>query len=66
MLDFGVPSDSYYCFYVGSFLTLLLAIGNIAIWEGAMTPALLRSAPAYNEARGISSNSFISLNAVVG
>ena len=51
MVDFGVPSDSHYCFfYVGSFLTLLLAVGNVAIWEGTMTPVLLESAPAYNEA----------------
>ena len=39
VLDFGVPSDSFYClFYVGSFLTLLFAIGNVAILEGIMTP----------------------------
>ena len=33
MLDFRGPSDSFYClFYVGSFLTILFAIGNIAIF----------------------------------
>ena len=38
VLDFGGLSDSNYCFlYVGRFLTLLFAIGNIAIWEGVMT-----------------------------
>ena len=36
--DFGGPSDSFYClFSVGSFLTLLLDIGNVAIWDGTMT-----------------------------
>ena len=40
VLNFGGPSDSFYClFYVGSFFTLLFAIGNVAIWEGAMTPS---------------------------
>ena len=34
------PSGSFYClFSVGSFLTLLFAIGNVAIWEGTMTPS---------------------------
>ena len=32
MLDFGGPYYSFYChFYVGSFKTLLFAIGNVAI-----------------------------------
>ena len=40
VLDFGGPSESFYClFYVGSFLTLLFDIGNVAIWEGTMTPS---------------------------
>ena len=40
VMDFGGPSDSFYClFYVGSFLTLLFAIEYIAIWEGNMTPS---------------------------
>ena len=38
VLDFRVPSDSFNClFYVGSVLTLLFDIGNVAIWEGTMT-----------------------------
>ena len=33
MLDFGEPSDSFYClFHVASFLTLFFTIENIAIW----------------------------------
>ena len=40
VLDFGGPSDSFYChFNVDSFLTLLFAIGTVAIWEGTMTPS---------------------------
>ena len=36
MFDFGGPSDSFYClFHVASFLTILFAIENTAIWEGA-------------------------------
>ena len=35
VLDFGGPSDSFYClFSVGSFLTLLFDIRNVAILEG--------------------------------
>ena len=41
VLDFGSPSDSFTClFVVGGFLTLLFAIGNVAIWEEIMTPSL--------------------------
>ena len=33
MLEFEGPSDSFYCpFHVASFLTLLFAVENIAIW----------------------------------
>lgn len=41
-MDFGGPSDSFYClFYVGSFLTLLFAIGNIAV-RGSIVPSWIR------------------------
>ena len=50
MLDCGGPSDSFYClFYGGSFLTLVFAIGNVAIWEGTMTPSPPWICPCFNE-----------------
>ena len=40
VLDFGGPSDSFYCLlYVGSFLTLLFAIGYVAIGKWTMAPS---------------------------
>ena len=42
VLDFGGPSGSLYSlFYVGSFLSLLFAMGNFSISNGTMTPSPL-------------------------